>query len=354
MTFPAIGPRASMARGSSETMARNSAFVGHSESGSFSICPGRMRLFVSAALGNITATNSTAPADWLAAAASTYTSPGLEELMRTVPRSTEAVTECPRLRPSNISFSICLGLNGLSGVLAAGGGAGSLACCITCGAAASCARWGGTASGFFPRRRKNAPPAIIAMSMIPATAENARRRFLVGREAVGSAGVAATVRSGIITVRSSSSGCGVTLIDRVSGSSRDYSPLRVGRHFSEQAAEGRQAVGAVERAQHCPDRRLVRGHHRLLEFPLPGGNRRHRREIASGHHERLDLRPIDPGERIAGVVRAELPDRIRVGRAKPFERDRVEPMLRLVIAGGAFVDRIRIGRHDGDAARAEG
>jgi len=127
--------------------------------------------------------------------------------MPTVPLSTEAVTECPRLRPSNISFSICLGLNGLSGVLAAG--AGSLAGCFTCGAA----------RGFLSRSKKNEPPGITAMSTIPARAESASRRFLVGREAVGSrlvavAGVAATARSGIITLGSSSSGCGVTLIGR--------------------------------------------------------------------------------------------------------------------------------------------
>src|SRR5438445_607656 len=72
MTCPAIGPTAAKSRGSSETMARNSAFVGHSESGSLSICPGPMRLFVSAALGNSTATNSTATSDWWAAAASRY------------------------------------------------------------------------------------------------------------------------------------------------------------------------------------------------------------------------------------------------------------------------------------------
>src|SRR5439155_18444401 len=56
----------------------------------------------------------------------------------------------------------------------------------------------------------------------------------------------------------------------------------------------------------------------------------------------------------ARVLRAELPDRIRVGRAKSLERDRVEPVLRLEIAGGTLVDRIRIGRHDGDTARSEG
>jgi hypothetical protein len=44
--------------------------------------------------------------------------------MRTVLLSTEAVTECPRLRPSKMSFNICLGLNGLSGVRGDGGGRG--------------------------------------------------------------------------------------------------------------------------------------------------------------------------------------------------------------------------------------
>jgi hypothetical protein len=39
-----------------------------------------------------------------------------------------------------------------------------------------------------------------------------------------------------------------------------------GWHLGEQTAEGRQAVGALERAQDSPDRRLVRGHHRLVEF----------------------------------------------------------------------------------------
>src|SRR6266536_3067811 len=60
-TFPAIDPIALKSRGSSDTMARNSVFVGHCEPGSFSVCPGRMRLFVSAAVGKSTATNST---DW--------------------------------------------------------------------------------------------------------------------------------------------------------------------------------------------------------------------------------------------------------------------------------------------------
>src|SRR5256885_3093724 len=59
----------------------------------------------------------------------------------------------------------------------------------------------------------------------------------------------------------------------------------VGRYFSEQTAEGRQAVAAVERAQHRPDRRLIRGHHGLLEFSLPGGHRGHRREIAARSEE---------------------------------------------------------------------
>src|SRR5206468_12006145 len=85
----------------------------------------------------------------------------------------------------------------------------------------------------------------------------------------------------------------------------------------------------------------------------PGGDRGHRREIAAGHDEDLDLRPIDPGERIARVLWAELSDRIRVARAKSLERYRVEPILRLEIVGGAFVHRVRIGRHDGDAARSE-
>src|SRR5713101_3612866 len=86
-------------------------------------------------------------------------------------------------------------------------GAGRLACCFTCGTATSCTRWEGTARGFFSRRKKNEPPAITAMSTIPATPENASRRFLVGREAVGSArrggawgsvaGLAATARAGI-------------------------------------------------------------------------------------------------------------------------------------------------------------
>src|SRR3989442_14481498 len=47
-------------------------------------------------------------------------------------------------------------------------------------------------------------------------------------------------------------------------------------------------------------------------------------KLPPGHHEGLDLRPIDPGESITRVLRAELPDRIRVGRAKSFESDRVE------------------------------
>jgi len=58
-----------------------------------------------------------------------------------------------------------------------------------------------------------------------------------------------------------------------------------------------------------------------------GGNRRHRREIAARHHEDLDLGPIDPGECLARVLRAGLSDRVRVGRAESFERDRVEPVV---------------------------
>src|SRR6266849_7927373 len=271
--------------------------------------------------------------------------------MRTAPLSTEAVTECPRLRPSKISFNTCLGLSGLSGMRGDGGGAGRLASCFTCGAAASCTRWEGTARGFLPRRKKNEPAPTTAISTIAATAESASRRFLVGREAEGSglvsvAGVAAPARVGIITVGSPSSGCGVTLIGRapVTSNLRGYSlrcvgcPRCVGWHVREQAAEGREAFGAVERAKHRPDRRLVRGHYRFLELPLPGRDRRHRREIAPGHHEDLDLRPIDPGKGIARVLRAELPDRIRVGRAKSLERDSVVPVLRLEIAGGTLVD----------------
>src|SRR5207244_12331689 len=126
------------------------------------------------------------------------------------------------------------------------------------------------------------------------------------------------------------------------------------RYYTLPTTEARKAIASVERAQHRQDRRLIRCHHGLLEFSLPGGHRGHRREIAAGHHEDLDLRPIDPGECIACVLWAEPADRIRVGRAKSLEHDRVEPVLRLEIAGGTLVDRIRIGRHDGDTARSEG
>src|SRR5438034_5621883 len=42
----------------------------------------------------------------------------------------------------------------------------------------------------------------------------------------------------------------------------------VRRQLGEQTAEARQAIGAVERAQHRPHRRLIRRHHGLLELPL--------------------------------------------------------------------------------------
>ena len=86
---------------------------------------------------------------------------------------------------------------------------------------------------------------------------------------------------------------------------------------------------------------------------LPRRNRRHRREIAARHHEHLDLRPIDPRERVARVLRAELSDRVRVGRAESLERDRLEPVLVLEIASGARVHGFRIGRHDSNATRLE-
>jgi len=47
----------------------------------------------------------------------------------------------------------------------------------------------------------------------------------------------------------------------------------VGRHLGEQTAEARQPIGALDGAQHRPERRLVRRHHRLLELALPGGDR---------------------------------------------------------------------------------
>ena len=79
----------------------------------------------------------------------------------------------------------------------------------------------------------------------------------------------------------------------------------------------------------------------------------HGREIAAGDDKGLDLGPVYSGEGLARVFRAELPDRIGIGRAKAFESDGFEPVLGLEIARGALVDRVRIGRNDRDAARPQ-
>ena len=130
--------------------------------------------------------------------------------MRTAPPATSAVTECPRSRPSKISFNICLGLDGLSGVRD-GGGAGRLAGRITSGLATSRAGWPDTASDFSFRRKKNQPAAIPTMNTIPVAAENASSRRFRARFEVASH---RAISAGISTVGSPSSGFGVTLIGR--------------------------------------------------------------------------------------------------------------------------------------------
>jgi hypothetical protein len=72
-----------------------------------------------------------------------------------------------------------------------------------------------------------------------------------------------------------------------------------------------------------PRTSLVGGDHRLAEFTFPLGNRGHRREIAAGHNKDLDRRPVDPGEGVARVLRAELADRIGIGGAEALEGDRL-------------------------------
>src|SRR5882724_8132099 len=129
-----------------------------------------------------------------------------------------------------------------------------MTCGGVCGADACGGRWAGTAASLRSRMKNNAPPVIAATSAIQAAMSSTDGRFRLGRATVG----APLVGADMITVGSLSSWRGGTLIGRVSG------PSRVGRHFGEQAAEGRQAIGAVERAQHRPDRRLIRRHHRLL------------------------------------------------------------------------------------------
>ena len=91
----------------------------------------------------------------------------------------------------------------------------------------------------------------------------------------------------------------------------------------------------------------------LVELLLPAGDRAHGREIAAGDDKGLDLGPVYSSERLAGVFRTELPDRIGIGRAKAFECDGFEPVLGLEIACSALVHRVRIGRNDRDPMRPQ-
>ena len=79
----------------------------------------------------------------------------------------------------------------------------------------------------------------------------------------------------------------------------------------------------------------------------------HGREIAARDYKGLDFGPVYSGERLAGVFWTQLPDRIRIGRAKAFERDGFEPVLGLEIARSPLVHRVRIGRNDRDPMRPQ-
>ncbi len=105
--------------------------------------------------------------------------------------------------------------------------------------------------------------------------------------------------------------------------------------------------------RHRPQRGLVGGDDRLSEFALPAGDRGHRRKIAARHDKGLDLRAVDAGEGVAGVFRPELADRIGIGRGKAFERDHRQSVLALEITLCAGIDRLGIGRDEGDPLGAE-
>src|SRR5262249_9034442 len=180
---PTSDPRTSISRRSSETIARTPAFAGHCKSGNVMVCASRRRLFVSSARGNSTATNSGAPSDGPAEAASTYTYPGREDRMRTAPPSTLAVTVCPRSRPSKMSFSILLGVNGLSGARGSGTAivGGTAGCDAARGAAGVCPREEKTANGLIHCTKNNDPAAVPARSPIAAPRTIDSRRVFLDR-----------------------------------------------------------------------------------------------------------------------------------------------------------------------------
>ena len=100
-------------------------------------------------------------------------------------------------------------------------------------------------------------------------------------------------------------------------------------------------------------RRLIGGDHGLAELALPRRDKRHRRKVAAGYYEYLDLGPIDPRECVARILRTQLADHVGIGRRKAFQRHHLQPVLALIVLLRPLDHRRRIGRHQRDPSRAQ-